>query len=75
MCSNASEENCLLDYLVCASKQRRRDRDSDRLRSLEIDHKLKLSRLLCGEIARISRFSIRSTYVAASQKLVNKFGP
>ena len=41
----------LLDDLIRTQQQRRRDREPERLRGLEVDHQLELRRLLDGEIA------------------------
>src|SRR5215813_11770597 len=49
----------LFDYLVGASKQRYWDTDAERLGSLEIDDKLKLSRSLDGQLARL--FTLEDT--------------
>src|SRR5215468_11573583 len=45
-----------LDHLVSSCEQCRRDRDAERLRCLEVDHQLELSRLLDGEIAGLGAF-------------------
>jgi hypothetical protein len=42
----------LLDHLVGAQQQRRRDREAERLGGFEIDDELELGRLLDGEIRR-----------------------
>src|SRR5262249_40522349 len=38
------------DHLVGQDKQRRRDREAERLRGLRVDHKIELGRLLNGQI-------------------------
>ena len=57
----------LLDHLVGAGEQRRRNVDAKRLRGLEIDHQLELGRLLDRQIgglfadlpARLWQLSVR----------------
>jgi hypothetical protein len=44
----------LLNYLVRAQEQRRWDRDAQRFRCLEIDHKLESRRLLDGQVRGLS---------------------
>jgi hypothetical protein len=40
----------LLDHLIRAPQERRRDRQAERLGRLEVDHQLELRRLLDGQI-------------------------
>jgi hypothetical protein len=44
-------EHALLDYLVRPQEHGPRDRQPERLSSLQIDHQLELSGLLNGEVA------------------------
>src|SRR5262249_32956481 len=44
------------DHLVGAVEQRGRDRDAQRLRSLEVDHEFIFRRLLDGKICRVCTF-------------------
>jgi len=46
----------LFDHLVGGGKQRRRDGQTKRLRSLEIDHQLVFGRLLNRQLTRLSAF-------------------
>ena len=49
-------EHALLDDLVRLYQQRRRDRQAERLRSLEVDDQLELSRFFNGQVAGPSAF-------------------
>jgi hypothetical protein len=54
-------EHALLDHLVGLEEDRLRDRESQRLGGLEIDHQLELGGLLDGEISRFAPLKILST--------------
>src|SRR5258708_39448608 len=49
----SQQHSCSFDHLVGARKQRRRHLEAEGLGGLEIDHKLKLDRLLNWQIARL----------------------
>ena len=55
--------------LVRPQQQGRRDRQTEQLRGLEIDHQLEFGRLLYGQIGGLAPFRILSTYVAERWKL------
>jgi hypothetical protein len=46
----------LSDHLVCLEEERRRDREAQGLRSLQVDDKLKCRGLLDGEVSRLGPF-------------------
>jgi hypothetical protein len=47
-----------LDQLVRPLEQRRRDREPERIRGLEVDHQLELRGLLDGEVGRLGAFDL-----------------
>ena len=54
-----------LDHLVRAEQERRRDREAESLRGLEVDHQLERRGLFDGKSAGFAPRTMRSTYVAA----------
>jgi hypothetical protein len=50
----------LLDYLVRPRQQRRRDRQAECLRGIEVDDQLELGRLFDGQVAGLAPFEILS---------------
>ena len=50
---STSSNGALLDHFIRPPQHRRRDRQAERLRSLEVDDKLKLGGLLDGEVCRL----------------------
>ena len=44
-----------MDDLIRPREHRRRDREAEGLRGLQVDHELELRRLLDGEVARVWR--------------------
>ena len=46
----------LFDHLISTREERRRDGETKRLGDLEIDHQLKLGRLLHGQVGRLLAF-------------------
>jgi hypothetical protein len=54
--AGASSSGRSLDDVVRLRQQRRRDREAERFRGLEVDHQLELCRLLDGKVSRLGTF-------------------
>src|ERR1700736_1505098 len=53
---HCSENAYLFDHLIRAGEERRRNVEAERLRCLEIDHKLEFGRLLHRQVGRLLAF-------------------
>jgi hypothetical protein len=57
------------DHVLRAQQQRRRDRETERLGGLEVDHELELRRLLDGRVGGLSALARESPSIVAQRRL------
>src|SRR5207253_3223658 len=70
--SPAMTDSCSLDHLVGAAEQRDWKRESERLRSLEVDHKLDFRRLLDRQVGGLLALENATDIDAQEAKRVRK---